>query len=248
MSFKKLLILTCSTLLISSAPAFAKKGTESGGGGDASELRVNEIRSDLLNWISNEGAKGLDLPNELSYGEYFSKMTDILQSKKVIIGFVEKDDKNKNELKVSVNGTPKTCRGFISAVDSKPHILCNLSRFKSTSESEQYKLIHHEFAGLVNVENNEGAASDYAISSQITDFLSEQTVLKLAVKKSGNQVESKQKPICTIHKTHGSNFAGLKYDIFVVMVKDDSYDYGDYENRKEADARMEELRKLGVCL
>ena len=53
---------------------------------------------------------------------------------------------------------------------------------KSTSESKQYKLIHHEFAGLASIENNEGAASDYAISAQITDYLTQQTVLRLAIK------------------------------------------------------------------
>lgn len=154
-----------------------------GGGGDASEIRVNEIRSDILNWINNDGAKGLALPSELSYSEYLEKMTEILQAKKVVVEFTV------NEVKVKE--TSKTCRGFISNNDSKPHILCNISRFQNTSESEQYKLIHHEYAGLVNVENNDGAASDYVVSSQITEFLTKQTVLKLAVKKNSTLLDTK---------------------------------------------------------
>ena len=113
-------------------------------------------------------------------------MKEILQPKNVVIGFVDKDDEKNDELKVVVGGVAKTCRGFVSHLDSRPHILCNISRFKNTSESDQYKLIHHEFAGLTNVENNEGAASDYAVSSQIIDFLIPETVLRLAVKKGAN--------------------------------------------------------------
>jgi len=200
---RKLLALSLSALILSSVPAFAKMGTESGGGGDASEIRVNEIRSDILQWIKNDGAKSLKLPSVLSYGEYESKMTEILQSQKVVIGFIQKDDPSNIELKVSVDGEPKTCRGFISNKDSRSHILCNISRFESMTESDQYRIIHHEFAGLVNVENNEGAASDYNVSTQITNFLEKSTVLKLAVKQTNNDsVQTK----CTITcKTKSSN-------------------------------------------
>lgn len=178
---KKLLLLSVSALIFSSVPVFAKMGTESGGGGDASEARVNEIRADILLWIINGGAKNLALPEELSNEEYVNRMTEVLQPQNVVIGFVEKDDELNEELKVSVGGIPKTCRGFKSSIDLRLHIICNISRFKSTSDSEKYKLIHHEFAGLAMVEHNKGAASDYKISSQITNFLTRQTVLKLAV-------------------------------------------------------------------
>ena len=71
------------------------------------------------------------------------------------------------ELLVSVDGQPKTCRGFVSDQDHLHHILCNIDRFSATSPAEQYRLIHHEFAGLAGVEQNNGAASDYRISTQI---------------------------------------------------------------------------------
>lgn len=177
-NLSKALISVCLlTIQLSTfSTAFAKSGGAiAGGGGDASEERVDDIRSDIVKWINDGGAKGLQLPKEITYDEYVSRMTDILQPKKVIIEFTEE--------KVMVQEVEKTCRGFISVIDSKAHILCNISRFGKTLESGQYKLIHHEFAGLVNVENNEGAASDYMLSSQITDFLSQQAVLKLAIKK-----------------------------------------------------------------
>lgn len=180
--------LVCACLLLSqlliSSTVFAKSGggAIAGGGGDAFETRVDEIRADILKWINDGGAKNLSLPNSLTYDVYETKMKEVLAPQFVVVGFVEKDDQSDEELQVSVDGKPKTCRGFISNRDSKFHIICNIPRFEATSEEGQYKLIHHEFAGLVNVENNLDAASDYLISNQLTDYLSMQTVLKLAVK------------------------------------------------------------------
>lgn len=185
MSFIKLITITFAILLASpfELRAKEKKGTESGGGGDASEERVNQIRSDLLNWLDTEGPKNLLFPYGLTYKMYVTKMKKILAPQKVIIAFIEKDDDINRDLKVSVHGIPKTCRGFVSELNSTPYIICNISRFANTKDSEQYRLIHHEYAGLALIENNVGAASDYRISSQITDFLSKQTELKLAVTK-----------------------------------------------------------------
>ena len=59
-------LLGISTMVLMNSGANAKaRGGDSGGGGDASEVRVNEIRSDILNWINNGGAKNLALPNSL---------------------------------------------------------------------------------------------------------------------------------------------------------------------------------------
>jgi hypothetical protein len=172
--------LLALSMCLSAFQAFA--GAETGGGGDASEERVNEIRKDILQWIKKGGSKSLNLPARVTYAEYVSKMTDILADGKVVIGFVEKDHETDEELQVSVKGTPKTCRSFISKKDFLPHILCNIKRFEDTSDHRQYMLIHHEYAGLSGVEENIGAASDYDISTYITDYLTYQTVLRLAVK------------------------------------------------------------------
>jgi len=193
-----LLILSFSSTLNMSLVAAEKKGTESGGGGDPLEERVSQIRSDLLRWIGTEGPKDLLLPYGLTHASYVSKMSSILTPQRVVVAFVEKDDELNGEMKVSVEGVPKTCRGFIAKATSQPHIICNISRFLNTKESDQYRLIHHEFAGLVGIERNRGAASDYRISSQITDFLSKQSVYKLAIKK---QLSDKCKMI--IADAHG---------------------------------------------
>ncbi len=176
MKFKNLLTLTFLILQFSPLPAVAKMGSESiGGGGDASEARVNEIRSDVLKWIEEKGALGLVLPSNMTYDEYVSNMSIVLQPKKVIIGFTEE--------RVIYNNTEKTCKSFIDKDNYEMQILCNISRFEETKNSDQYKLIHHEYAGLARIEKNDGAASDYNISSQITDYLEYKKILKLAIKK-----------------------------------------------------------------
>lgn len=176
----KTLILTAVLFssLTSITPSYA--GNSSGGGGDASEARVDEIRADILNWIAKDGARELKLPDDITYADYTSKMTEILQPKKVVVTFITKDADYDYDLKVDVDGKPKTCRGFIKFTE--PHIICNTQRFNNTSESDQYRLIHHEFAGLKEIEKNENAASDYSISSQLTDYLVTQQILRLNVK------------------------------------------------------------------
>lgn len=172
-----------SIQLLTFSSAFAKSGgSMDGGGGDPYEERVDEIRSDILKWIEKGGAKNLVLPEGVTYQQYELKMKSILEPQKVIVAFIEVDDKEDVELQVSVDGIPKTCRGFKSEKDFQFHILCKISRFKGASPQEQYKLIHHEYAGLMRLETNMGAASDYKLSSQLTDYLELQTVLKLAVK------------------------------------------------------------------
>jgi len=150
-------------------------GGDSGGGGDASEARVDEIRSDILKWINNGGASNLEFPENLSHDVYVSEMKKVLAPKKVVVSFTDKA--------VKVGKAEKTCKGYTDLETNRKNILCNIPRFQSTGESEQYRLIHHEYAGLVNVEKNSGEASDYIISNQLTDFLVEQTVLRLAIKK-----------------------------------------------------------------
>ena len=220
MSFKKIMALTCTFLVFSSTSVLAKIGTESGGGGDASEARVNEIRSDILKWINNEGAKGLFLPNDISYNEYASKMIEVLQPQKVIIGFTDE--------KVIFDNAEKTCKSFIENSSAQMHILCNVTRFGTTSDTDQYKLIHHEYAGLVRMEKNNGAASDYNLSSQLTEFLTYEMVLKLAIKKSGSQKSYKNN--CSLDTEieneldidYQSVVKSFKKKIFIVVPKNEA--------------------------
>jgi len=167
---------------------------------------VNEIRADILKWVSEGGAQGLRFPVGVTQAIYLSSMPQVLAPHAVVIGFVtnhQESDTTDSDLKVSVNGQPKTCRGFVSVKDQRPHILCNLERFVSTADSQQYRLIHHEYAGLAGVERNEGASSDYVISSQITDFLVPETVLRLSVKKP-----SPVMPPCSDNRCKPEHFVG----------------------------------------
>jgi hypothetical protein len=162
-------------------------GGESGGGGDGvTEMRIDEIRADILKWIGEGGGSELELPAGLAYEYYRDGMNRELQRHAVVIGSVttaEEAAASDPELKVLVRGQPKTCRAFLSSKDMRPHILCNVERFAATPESMQYALIHHEYAGLAMLERNDGASSDYSLSSQITEYLVPETVLKLAVRK-----------------------------------------------------------------
>lgn len=163
-------------------------GGESGGGGDAvTEMRIDEIRADILKWIDEGGGYELKLPADISIEVYRAAMSRFLERHAVVIGAVTTAEENATsdpELKVIVADQPKTCRGFVSVKDQRPHILCNVERFTATPESKQYSLIHHEYAGLARLEQNLGASSDYSISNQITDYLVSETVLRLAVKKT----------------------------------------------------------------
>ena len=79
-------------------------GGVGGGGGDVEEARVNEIRSDIKNWIEKGGAKGLKLSPGLSLEEYNSQILQFLQAKYVTVGFVVDDSSSNEELRVVVDG------------------------------------------------------------------------------------------------------------------------------------------------
>src|SRR5262249_28121354 len=85
-----------------------------------------------------------------------------------------------------VNGKAKECRNY---VDSKQEnrIVCDLGKFYSNlrepeNDSVQYKIAHHEFATLAGLEVPREADSQYWISDQVTGFLENQTVRRLAIR------------------------------------------------------------------
>lgn len=197
----KLSLISFMCFLISSnlySQKLIGQGSEGGGGGDtANEARVEEIRKDLLTWIENGGAKSLKFNNLISYDDYVTRMKSILLPKKVTVIFVKNDKSKDPELKVSVDGQPKTCRSLYSSKPEsfgQPKIICNIFRFNKFSDdirysnldTEQYRLIHHEFAGLVGVEKNEGAISDYYFSSQVSANLEKTEIFRLAIKNTNN--------------------------------------------------------------
>lgn len=182
------LLLLCCILIVQSLwaqkPIVSSGGGHEGGGGDPLEARVDEIRADIFKWISAGGAKKLKLPDFLTLKDYELKMIKVLAPMVVRITFIEKDHESDEELQLNVSDKPKTCRSFRSKKDYSLNILCHISRFALAKEADQYRLIHHEYAGLARVERNEGSKSDYFISNQLTDFLEFKKVLRLAIKGS----------------------------------------------------------------
>lgn len=184
--------LTLFTLtLLFSVTGFT--GSEGGGGGDENERRFHEIRHDLKSWIERGGSAGLNLNYGITLDQYNQKMLELLDPHATIISFTNYE--------IKVSGKLKTCRSFFSESDRKPHIECNIDRFKGTSEAGQYRLVHHEFAGLASIEKNQGASSDYEVSDQLTYFLKETTILRLAIKPQTSVVDfSSGEPALTIIK------------------------------------------------
>lgn len=166
---RSLLLISTLTLQLFtfSTLANAAKGGMDGGGGDTSEIKVDKIRSILLDWISNHGANNFILPPEITKLEYENKMREILKPKEVIFSFIENSNELNTYNRLLVEGMPKTCKGFISDTDNRKHVICLRNIFESLKEEEQFQLIHHEFAGLIGLEKNEGSASDYFITKQL---------------------------------------------------------------------------------
>jgi hypothetical protein len=87
------------------------------------------------------------------------------------------------EKSVVVAGEMKTCQGIPAKDEKKARIICNSKEFKTLTDSQRYRLIHHEYAGLALVEKNEGHASDYYFSNQITNMLQVRMVSRLGIKR-----------------------------------------------------------------
>jgi hypothetical protein len=185
---------------------------------------------DLLKWVDEGG------PSELSFGPatqntttalaYSQKMRPLLQPHAVLVEFISTEREAQaiiegdDEHIVRVGGQVKVCRSFPLVREGKPKILCLRDIFpknKTTSgeldvtgSSQQYQLIHHEFAGLAGVESNDGPSSDYHLSSQLTDFLVPEVVLRLSVKK--RKTVSAGRPVTCEHrfdrKCQADNFEG----------------------------------------
>jgi hypothetical protein len=170
-------------------------GGHVGGGDSKSEGRIKEIRNNILDWINAGFAKGLDFKGTgITYETYVNGdakkkilgMISVLQPVlgNVVVNVIKTSEESASdeEMNTRVDGIPKTCKRFISKKDLKKHILCNYERFWEQSEAEQYKLVHHEYAGLAGVELTDGADSDYVLSNQITMKLKYETVLRLPIK------------------------------------------------------------------
>jgi hypothetical protein len=169
----KTLFSVALLLLLASNTSFASEGQDRGGG-DLCEKRIQDIRNDIASWIAKGGHNGLSLSN-LAPAEYASLMLQAIGSTK--ISCVSPGDKG---YPVQVNSTPKECRFDKKGVSAV--ITCDKSKFEGRSESDQYTLIHHEYAGISQLEKPDGDISNYWISRQISGYLADVVIKKLVVK------------------------------------------------------------------
>lgn len=144
------------------------------GGGDLCEDQIKLIKTDLEIWINSKGPEGLTLSG-ISTADYSKAMLSSLASTK--IRCVSKGDAF---YPVEIDGTPKVCRFDFDEFES--WITCDADKFMASTNADQYVLIHHEYAGLAKLEIPDGDQSQYAISNQISSFLTSTIVKKLFVK------------------------------------------------------------------
>lgn len=174
---------TKQNINVSKASQSVAKGGVATGGGDLCENRIKTIRDDLKTWITSGGSESLDLPTGMEQNQYVESMLGAISAAK--IRCVTKGDSG---FPVQVNGIPKACRFDRSSREAL--ITCDANKFMFLNDSQQYVLVHHEYAGIANIEVPNGSDSDYTVSNQISDFLIETSVKKLAVRFSGTKFKS----------------------------------------------------------
>ncbi len=163
-------LLGAAALAISASTSFAAE--KEGNGGDMCEDRIKIIRDDIVSWIKNGGSAGLNLFEGVSADQYMTRMQAALATAQVRC----------TSDTITIGNAEKTCKNFLDSI-GVPQILCNRNQFlKETSDSDQYVLVHHEYAGLSGIETPNGTDSNYRISNQISAYLVEAVVKKLAVR------------------------------------------------------------------
>lgn len=162
------LLMLCSNLALALGPSGS-------GGGDLCENRLGVVRDDIASWILKGGPAGLQLPDGITQLSYGTEMLSEIKSTR--LRCVGQGDKG---YPVAIGDSPKVCR--FDKLSDGDLITCDLEKFLAVPESDQYVLVHHEFAGLAGFENPFGEISTYALSNQISGFLAEETVKKLVIK------------------------------------------------------------------
>lgn len=167
--------LALLTVLMTVSNAEASKDR---GGGDLCEKRILEVADDISAWIKAGGSAELNFSADVTLEHYNSGMMTAIDTTKVRC--VKPGDKG---YPVHIGNTPKACRFDRTAGET--FITCDYEVFmnkNATTESDQYVLVHHEYAGIAGVENPNEEISTYSLSSQITYFLDFVTLKKLAIK------------------------------------------------------------------
>ncbi len=197
-----------SAFIATSSFAKGKMGAGSSGGGDLCEARIKIIREDLKDWINKGGPNGLKLSSSTSVGQYTYGMLDQIERAKITC--VSSGDRG---YPVNINGTAKVCR--FDRKQNDDQITCDFNKFQSMSESDQYVLIHHEFAGLAGLEIPTGADSNYSISNQMSGYLVNKVVKKLSIKPN-NECEVSEDGQSNCQEQYWScSVTGVKYVMYL---------------------------------
>ena len=159
---------------------FRIAGREGGGGDVSCEDRFKIIRDDIKKWISDGGSAALTLPPDVTSQQYDAAMLENIGRAQVSC----------TDEPVKIGKAEKTCKFFWDDSNA-PNILCNRTLFvKETKGDDQYVQVHHEYAGLANLEAPDGEGSKYPISNQITEFFENKVSRHLAVKGKGKLVST----------------------------------------------------------
>ena len=170
------------------------------GGGDSCENSIQVIRDDLKNWIYNKGHEDLKLPDGMTAEMYSNSMLEVMQNTKI-----ECVGEGDIGYPIVVYGVAKVCE-FKKDV-SKNQITCDYKKFQSMNEDDQYVLIHHEYAGLADLESPDTHISRYDISNQISNYLTTKVVKRLVVKTENKPLEVDPKyPSLDYHKAQVKKF------------------------------------------
>lgn len=160
-------IFFTSVLYFNTAQAQSSGGTNGGGGGDPCENKIKTIRKDIKKWIIDDRHFDVPrLPFRISHQRYSRKMLAGVNFK---VSCVQKGDPG---FPVLVFGQPKVCR-FDYFENSKKifkKVTCDYNKFMATSAQEQYKLIHHEIAGLAQLELPNKDESKYELTNMIMKY------------------------------------------------------------------------------
>lgn len=166
------------------------------GGGDPNELANfvgldgvqldswYAVKQDLINGILMGRASQLDL-GSIPLDYFSTTALDTLRMTKVMF----------DHEKIVVEGTPRPCENFHNDVGVKK-IHCNVEDYifvmaNSTPET-QYKFVAHEYFGAAGLEPNRYGVSDYPLSLQISDSLSQVVVKRWAVKTDTKPTEQRR--------------------------------------------------------
>lgn len=214
---KKIIFLS---FIMSMSLAHAKVGSEGVGGGDLCEDRIKVVRDDIKTWIKGGGPAGLKLNDNMPVKQYSDSMLNSIGNAKVRC--VTNGDEG---YPVSVDGLAKVCR--FDNNEKGMMITCDFNKFQAMKETAQYVLVHHEYAGLSQVEIPNGSDSDYSISNQLSAFVVNEVVKKLSIKpatlKSYEVIEGYQNKSLAL--AWGILGEKINFDIFSDMTSDEAFDY-----------------------